>query len=121
MILCKKLAKFRNKVAERSCDWKYKSIISTILPSFYLTLPSDSFNQGCSPRPAPPCGKTGRPAKISKSRGAKLIVDSDISAAQFHKRLNLSPDYENDDDNYDDKNNYDDADGDDDEGIHENS
>ena len=53
--------------------------------------------------------------------GAKLIVDSDISAAQFHKRLNLSPDYENDDDNYDDKNNYDDADGDDDEGIHENS
>ena len=44
-----------------------------------------------------------------------MIVDSDISAAQFHKRLNLSPDYENDDDNYDDKNNYDDADGDDDE------
>ena len=33
-----------------------------------------------------------------------MIVDSDISAAQFHKRLNLSPDYENDDDNYDDKN-----------------
>ena len=53
--------------------------------------------------------------------GEKLIVDSDISAGQFHKRLHLSPDYENDDDNYDDKNNYDDADGDDDEGIHENS
>ena len=79
-------------------------------------------------RPAPP-----RPAKSQRCPaprkspnpagrgGAKLIVDSDISAAQFHKRLNLSPDYENDDDNYDDKNNYDDADGDDDEGIHENS
>ena len=54
--------------------------------------------------------------------GAKLIVHSDISAAQFQfQRLNLSPDYENDDDNYDDKSNYDDADGDDDEGIHENS
>ena len=49
------------------------------------------------------------------------MVDSGISAAQFHKRLNLSPDYENDDDNYDDKSNYADADGDDDEGIHENS
>ena len=77
--------------------------------------------QGCSPR-----GKTGRPAPRKSPNpagrgGAKLIVDSDISAAQFHKRLNLSPDYENDDDNYDDKNNYDDADGDDDEGIHENS
>ena len=89
-------------------------------------------------RPAPPRGKTGRPAPPHPAKsqrcpaprklpnpagrgGAKLIVDSDISAAQFHKRLNLSPDYENDDDNYDDKNNYDDADGDDDEGIHENS
>ena len=61
---------------------------------------------------APPRGKTGRPApqKLPNPAGrggAKLIVDSDISAAQFHKRLNLSPDYENDDD----KNNHDDADG----------
>ena len=69
------------------------------------------------PRPAekqaaPPREKSALPSRAPRKSpnpagrgGAKLIVDSDISAAQFHKRLNLSPDAENDDDNYDDKNN----------------
>ena len=88
-----------------------------------LSLPRPAEKQAAPPReksalPRPAPRKLPNPAGRG---GAKLIVDSDISAAQFHKRLNLSPDYENDDDNYDDKNNYDDADGDDDEGIHENS
>ena len=58
------------------------------------------------PRPGPPREKSALPRPAPRKSpnpagrgGAKLIVDSDISAAQFHKRLNLSPDYENDDDN----------------------